>query len=130
MNLEQDDVRDAFESLGTHAWTTVCDSWSERDVANGGIYCALAPKSERKAALGGTSWNIRKGSARPGFSQRYVGGKEVTTYESGRNQDSFEPLVLLRIYHGVVPEALELVEEFRLYHNLYWDDLTSQYMKP
>lgn len=130
MSLKQEDVQRRFESLGTDAWTTVYESWSESGQAHGGIYCALAPVSLRSKALGGQSWNVHKGDFRPGFSQSNENGEWVTRYEPGAIDRGFEPLILLRTFYGVIPGSLEVVEQFRLYHNLYWDELTSQYMKP
>lgn len=128
--MDQTHQRRFFESLGTSAWTTVCESWYEKGVRNGGIYCALAPQSSREKALNSPSWDVTKGDFAPGFSQHHDdNGEWVTTYESGGGHNGFEPLVLLRDYHGAVPSTLEVVEHFRIFHNLYWDDLTSQFMK-
>ncbi|QNA75370.1 hypothetical protein C8250_028890 [Streptomyces sp. So13.3] len=131
MDLEQTDVRQMFENAGTGIWTTIYDSWHESGVANGGIYCALAPLSHREAAVRDPGWDIMAGDFRPGFSQHYEDGQTVVTYLPGaRSSELVEPLVLLREYGGVIPSELELVEQFRLFHNLYFDKLTSQYMKP
>lgn len=130
MNLDQEDVHERFQRAGTGPWTLVCDSWYEEGVTNGGVYIALAPQDKREKALGAPSWNLSKRPHGPGFSQYQENGEWVTVYERGREDRGFEPLVLARNYHGVVPDTLEIVEEFRLYHNLYWDELTQQFMKP
>jgi hypothetical protein len=61
--------------------------------------------------------------------QHYEGDEYVTTYLPAGVDRGFEPLVLLREYHGVAPRNLELVEEFRLYHNLFWDESTKQFIQ-
>ncbi|MFD3520731.1 hypothetical protein [Streptomyces sp. NPDC058653] len=129
MGLRQQDVMQHFTSLERGAWTVVCDSWHDDD-ANGGIYCAFALPSKRERILSDPGWDISKGDFGPGFSQHHENGKPVATYFQDGAPDGIEPLVLLRDYHGVVPSTLELTQHFRLYHNLYWDDLTSQFMQP
>jgi hypothetical protein len=129
MDLTQDDVRSRFASLERGAWTTVCESWHDDD-ANGGIYCAFASSSERERILRGPGWDISKDDFSPGFSQHYEDGKPVTTYFSSSVPNGIEPLVLYREFYGAVPSTVELTEHFRLYHNLYWDELTSQFMQP
>jgi hypothetical protein len=129
MNLEQIDTISSFESLGHGAWTVVYESWYEERAAHGGIYCAVAPVSKRLDALGGPGWNITKGDFRPGFIQHWESDEYTTTYQPGGVNREFEPLILVREYYGVAPRSLELVEEFRLYHNLYWNESTKQFMQ-
>ena len=80
--------------------------------------------------LGRPEWDIDMEGFSPGFSRHREDGEWLTTYFSHGVHEGFEPLVLLRTYHGIVPSRVELAEQFRLYHNLYWDDLTSQFFKP
>jgi hypothetical protein len=129
MNLDQEDVHGDFEALGTEVWTTVCDSWHDDDT-NGGIYCGLALPKGRTERLGRPEWDIDMEGFSAGFSQHRENGQWVTTYLPYGAREDFEPLVIIRIYHGVVPSRVELAEQFRLYHNLYWDDLASQFFKP
>ncbi len=128
MNLNQDDVHKDFLELGSRAWTTV---WRSRrsDDESSGIYCAFAPISYRARALADPGWDLRVTDARPGFSQSYGGEAIVTTYH--RNPyEPVEPLVIQREFYGAIPSSLEIVEEFRLYHNLYWDEANSQFIQP
>jgi hypothetical protein len=130
MRLEQDDVRSSFEALGAGTWTTAYANWYKERTTNGGIYCAFAPISKRQEAVRDPGWDVTKGDFRPGFSQYHENDEWVTTYLPGSVRGEYEPLILVREYYGVAPSTLELVEQFRLYHNLYWDELTSQYMQP
>jgi len=130
MDLSQEDIQAEFEALGSGVWTAVCSDWYSDDT-NGGIYCTFAPPEGRSGRLGSPEWDIDMESFYPGFSKhREENGDWVTTYLPSGRQGDFEPLVLVRTYHGVVPSTVELAEQFRLYHNLYWDDLTSQFFKP
>ena len=45
----------------------------------------------------------------------------------GRDDQSLEPLILHRQYHGVRPEEIEVVEEYRLFHNLYSTNNSTYY---
>ncbi|MFD5683481.1 hypothetical protein [Streptomyces bacillaris] len=127
--LLQEEVRERFATLERGTWITVYESWHDED-SNGGIYCSFAPRSKRESILRHASWDIHKTDFRPGFSQHRESGELVTTYFPSSVQNDIEPLILCREYHGIVPSTLELTEHFRLYHNLYWDELTSQFMKP
>jgi hypothetical protein len=130
MDLQQDDMRAEFESWGADSWSVVTDDWHDKQ-GNGGVHCALGPQSARQKVVSDPGWDVPKGDYRPGFMQHYEGGEvSELTYVPGAGADGFEPIVLLRDYHGIVPSNLELTEQFRLYHNLYWDAHTCQYMQP
>lgn len=43
--------------------------------------------------------------------------------------DSIQPLVLKRDFYGIKPNCIELLEEFRLFHNLYFDNKSNIYIK-
>ena len=42
---------------------------------------------------------------------------------------AIEPLVILRSFHGLKLNAVEILEEFRLYHNLYDDRQNSKLVR-
>jgi hypothetical protein len=120
--LEQQDVHDEFLALGRDQWTTVWRTWREGK-ENGGIYCGLAPPDYRARALARPDWDLMVTDGRPGFSQGPgPDGELVTTYHREGGDGSVEPLVLAREFHGLHPSYLEIVQEFRLFHNLWWDD--------
>ncbi|WP_163513571.1 hypothetical protein [Fodinicola acaciae] len=127
--MEQDDVRAGFESLGQQAWSTVYDSWYESGVGNRSIYTVFADPSRREAAMAEPTWDVSIGDYRPGFVQHYTAGERTTEYDAGGEEDGFRPLVLRRNFDGIVPSTLEIIEEFRLFHNLYWDAASQQFLK-
>ncbi|WP_189946654.1 hypothetical protein [Streptomyces roseolus] len=129
MDLRQEEMLGRFTSMEQGSWTTVYESWHERN-ENGGIYCAFAPTAMRTRILESPSWDVSMGDFRPGFSQHRENGEIVTRYFRSSTEDGIEPLVLCREYHGAVPSTRELTEHFRLYHNLYWDELGTQFMQP
>lgn len=129
MDLTQRDTKDLFEALDSEAWTTVSASWHKED-GNGGIYVAFSSPDKREKAVSAPEWNLLVGDFRPGFSQHHEGDEWVTAYAPSSISDGYEPLVLAREYYGIVPSTVEIVEQFRLYHNLYWDDAESAFMQP
>lgn len=129
--LTQEDVQEYFLALGRGPWTVVYGSWSSSKQDDGGVYCAFAPPSYRERAVGDPSWDLTVTDGRPGFSQGPgENGELVTTYHrEGDDDREVEPLVLLREFHGASPSYLEIVQEFRLFHNLWWDDERLVLMK-
>ncbi len=110
-------------ALGRGPWTVVYRSWSTSKQDNGGVYCAFAPPTYREQVLGDPGWDLMVTDGRPGFSQGPgENGELVTTYHRGGDDREVEPLVLLREFHGANPSCMEIVQEFRLFHNLWWDD--------
>lgn len=118
--LSQEDVQEEFLRLDRGQWTTVYRSWYEDNKSNGGIYCGLASPDYREIALSGSTWDLRVTDSRPGFSQGPgENGELVTRYHREGDESEVEPFVLLREFDGVRPSYLEIVQEFRLFHNLW-----------
>ncbi len=65
-------------------------------------------------------WDLFIRDYRPGFSQYHDGDNETTVYHRLGGVEPSEPLLLSREFHGARPSYMELCEQFRLYHNLYW----------
>jgi len=128
VSLSQEDAHKEFLALGSQAWTVARRSWWSDD-AHGGIYCAFAPVSYRSRALADPGWDLTITDGRPGFSQSYGEQGTVTTYHRNAHEP-LEPLVLIREFYGAFPSTMEIAEEFRLYHNLRWDQDTSQFIQP
>lgn len=129
MDINQEDVRESFTSGSTDGWTEVYSSSYESQNHSYGIYCALAPADYAERALQDPGWDLTMTDGAPGFSQYYEGGEPRTEYERRTSRGGVEPLVLYREFHGVRPNFLEISEEFRLYHNLYWDGASSSFVK-
>lgn len=128
--LGQEDVQEEFLRLDRGQWTTVYRSWYEDKESNGGIYCGLASPDYRKIALSGSTWDLMVTDSRPGFSQGPgENGELVTEYHREGGESEVEPLVLLREFHGVRRSYPEIVQEFRLFHNLWWDNERHAFMK-
>jgi hypothetical protein len=129
MRLEQSDVQAEFVSASNGSWTEVYRQSYEHQNHNLGIYCALAPADYRERALNSSSWDLTITDGAPGFATYYDQDKETTVYHRQVSDDGVEPLVLVREFHGVRPSFVEIIEEFRLFHNLYWDERSSSFVR-
>lgn len=127
--LDQKDVHEEFLALGRGPWTVLYRS-RRNNKDDLGIYCALASPDYRKRAVSGSTWDLMVTDSRPGFSQGPgESGQLVTRYHREGGENEVEPLVLLREFHGVRPSFPEIVQEFRLFHNLWWDNERHAFMK-
>ena len=70
------------------------------------------------------SWDLMLGSGRPGFVTSWEDGIEKNEYYRDTHE-GFRHLVLYRDFHGRKDSYLEVLEEFRLLHNLYYDAKTG-----
>lgn len=88
-----------------------------------GIFCALIHNDAVNKCMEHPSWDLFIGNGLPGHIVRYEDGREITEYHRFGNSERLEPLVFLRRYHGIQPSHLEISEEFRHFHNAYWDPI-------
>ncbi len=77
------------------------------------IYCALVPSSEVDQALSSCEW-------------LYLLGDSVGCYRFDDEND-IGPLIIGRSFHGMRDSYVEVREEFRLFHNLYYDDRDDRF---
>lgn len=127
--LMQKDWRESIiPRIGKEQWITVYDS-TQNDIENSGIYCALIPNSKVEESLSDNSWDLMVGNGMPGCSVYYDGENETVAYHRFGDGDGIEPLVFLRDFHGVKPDFLELSEEFRHFHNLFFKSAENAFIK-
>ncbi len=100
----------------TGPWITVYDQSGEF-LNSLSHFCALTPKSRRKQVLSTPGWDLHIGSGVPSV---WLGGGEIGYSRLGLNSE-IEPFVHYRSFHGIRSGYVEIIEEFRLYHNLYHD---------
>lgn len=127
--LLQRETRSDLARISEQHWVTVYSS-SHTDDANGGRFCALVPEDRLAKVLDHASWDLTVDGGTPGFSQRRdENGAWVTTYHRFGSDDGVEPLVFRRTFHGLKPVHFELAEEFRHFHNLYYDRHNDKYVR-
>ena len=77
------------------------------------IYCALVPSSKVDQALSSCEW-------------LYLLGDGVG-YHRFDDENGIDPLVIGRSFNGIRGDYVEIREEFRLFHNLYYDDRDDRF---
>lgn len=96
---------------------------------NHGIYCAFVPNNEVDQALLTPTWDLSNGDGVPGSVIFHRDGEKRVQYLRFGDDRGIEPLVIDRVFHGMREDYLEISEEFRLFHRLYHDRKTDQYLK-
>lgn len=96
---------------------------------NHGIYCAFVPNSEVDQALLTPTWDLSHGDGAPGSVIFHRDGEKQVQYFRFGDDRGIEPLVIERAFHGMREDYIEISEEFRLFHRLYHDRKTDQYLK-
>ncbi len=113
---------------GSDIWITVYESslinQGKEDL---GLYCALVSDDKSISAVENTSWDLTYGSGRPGFVITHLNGEKKIDYYTNENE-GFLRLVLNRDFHERKPGYIEILEEFRLFHNLYYIEDAKKYI--
>lgn len=118
------------KKVGQEQWVTV---YSRNRGEWGATYffCALVPNSMVDKSLNKESWDLLMGHGKPGCSVYHDSkGNEAVTYHRYGNDDGIEPLVHCREFHGIKKDYVEVSEEFRFFHNLYYDKANNCLGRP
>lgn len=121
--LRQDAVKDSFFANGDGPWTIIYDEWFIKCRDNGGQFIALSQLNMRERVIRDVGWDVRKGEGIPGFVDH---GTEVSYFKSG-SLPEFEPLVVLQEFFGVVPDEVNISEDFRFLMRLWRDPKSGNY---
>lgn len=113
---------------GEENWITVYKNTLINDSGHDeGMYCALVTPEKSEQAMTNISWDITIGAGSPGFSMFYEDGIRVTRYHTNTDE-GYLRLVLNRDFHGRKKDYIEILEEFRLFHNLFHDQQIGNYV--
>lgn len=93
------------------------------------IYCALIPSSQIQNSLADTDWVLTNYRGIPGGMTYHKRGELQREYLRYGADNGVEPLVINRNFYGIRKEYSEISEEFRLFHKLYHERKTDQYIK-
>ena len=93
------------------------------------IYCALIPSAYIEEALSVSTWDMEFSQCMPSGMISNKGGREVREYLRYGVDNGVEPLIIDRSFHRLRDDYREISEEFRLFHDLYHDRKTDQYIK-
>ena len=109
-------------------WITVYQDRDNEEKVSLAISSVLILNRYVESLLQTPEWGGHVHELRPGFT----GGSEDSTPVYHRfvgSEYSIEPFVILRSFHGLKPDTVDILEEFRLYHNLYEDRQISKLVR-
>ncbi|QHF00521.1 hypothetical protein LCG56_27455 (plasmid) [Pseudomonas cannabina pv. alisalensis] len=113
---------------GEETWVSLYKRIFKDDKSeDGGFYSALVSQSSTEVAIKQPSWDLMLGGGGPGFVTGYENDEEVTKYLA-QSDSEYRRIVLCREFHGRKDDYFEISEEFRLFHNLYFDQKSSIYV--
>jgi hypothetical protein len=99
------------------------------DTYNYGVFCALVPNSQVDRIISELAWDLSHDDGAPCSVIYHRDGEQRVKYLRFGDDGGIEPLVIDRAFHGMRDDYKEISEEFRLFHRLYHDKKTDQYLK-
>lgn len=113
-----------------HEMITVYQAYTEGNSKHY-VYCVLIPSAHIEKALSVSTWDMEFSQDIPSGMVSNKGGREVRQYLRYGVDNGVESLIIGRSFHGLRDRGdyREISEEFRLFHNLYHDRKTDQYIK-
>ena len=130
--LQKKWLEDFIPNIGTKPWIRVYEVSPELWPEQIAIFCGLLPYGNVNESLSTNQWDIFIGDFAPSLLQSYGGhkGEQEGVYDRfGHQQFGIEPLIIRRQFRDLRPELIEISEEFRLYHNLFFESSTSTFVK-
>lgn len=89
----------------------------------------MIPSDQIEWASFKQTWRTQPATNVPAISEDFTDGKREIKYQRYANDRGIEPLVISREFYGHNGICLEISEEFRLFHNLYHNRKTDEYIK-
>lgn len=123
---------DYLHDIGNTNWVTVYkreDSDHKFGKEQCTIFSALIPESRLKDVSKTVDWDIHVGDGIPTLVINQNDSETSHEYYSFNNPNEIIPLVHLRTFYGARPQYVEILEEFRLFHELYHDKEGGTYIK-
>ena len=115
-------------SLQWNEMITVYQAYTE-EYSKHYIYCALIPSVHIEETLSVSTWDMESSQGMPSGMISNKRGKAVREYLRYGVDNGVEPLIIDRSFHRLRDGYREISEEFRLFHDLYHDKKTDQYIK-
>ncbi len=112
------------DQLGNESWVKVYD-YFQSEQAIQMFYSGLIYNEDIEAALQSIDWEIDITGGFPGCVIFSDGSIEYSRF----GMDAAEPLVFVRDYIGFRDRHIEISEEFRFFHNLYYERGRNEYLK-
>jgi hypothetical protein len=90
-------------------------------------HAILVPNSRVTDVLSTESWGHNSPDRLGPGCTKYNDGS--IQYHRFGNDEGYEAIVIYREFHGIKPSYLDISEEFKLFHNLYYDKKNEKYFK-
>lgn len=126
--LQSDFRAEILDEIGEREWITVYDRF-DNDDEKGGLFAAVLPTELEDIALSKPGNDLDFANERPGCFITYDAGEEVVHYDRFGQSNGIQPMVIHRYFNTIRPSYQEVLEEFRLFHNLYHTPGSSEYIK-
>ena len=117
--------RNKILRMGTTDWIDIYERQPSPQ-GNSIIIAGLVREQSVDQVLADDGWGVDPGQLTPDC-MTYA--DKHTSYLPHGNDEGYEPLVFERSFGGIKEESLEISEEFRLFHNLYFDPKNKKYIK-
>src|SRR3989339_258718 len=132
--LLQEDLREyVLNKMRTEQWLTLHDSRERREsrqlVDDLLFHCCMIPTSRIPEELKRSDWHDCSIDGQPGCVGFTKGKRGTIEYKRFGSFYDYEPLIIERDFGGVKDGYKELNEEFRLYHNLFFDEQKNTFQK-
>ena len=124
-----DDALRLLREAETRQWLIASWDWHSSGKGNGGMYIGLIQPDMKEKALSHLSWDVYKGKELTGFSTWSDEDGDHAEYGYAPAHGYSWPLIIHRNFYDLAEEQCDLLEEFRLYHNLWHDRKTDNYYK-
>ncbi|WP_405567791.1 hypothetical protein [Polaribacter sp. Asnod6-C07] len=108
----------------TNEWTTIYKNIRD-DENEENIFAIIFPENLRNNFLEHSSWTLNSTQFKPEFVHAFG---EKPEYQRWGIESKYEPIIFQRFYNKIYPTKIELIEEFRLYYNLYFDEKNNEYI--
>ena len=124
--LFQVSVRDWIEnSLGTEIMIPVYGGMVNNDY-DIFVQSFLLPEDMLEQEMDNDTYNAH--NLIPGITVYGLWEDDEKVYHQWGNGTGFEPIVIKRDFNGLMPDSIEIVEEFRLLFNLYYNSQKEEYI--
>lgn len=125
--LQRDVINYVTNQLSNELWVTVY-RLDKGEWGTSVFFSGLIPNQIISKSLESTDWEVLIGQGKPGCSVHYTGDKQVVEYQRISGKQDCEPLIISRDFNGIKKDYVEISEEFRLFHNLFYDKTNEKYI--
>ena len=129
--LQKEWREQVIPNLGDGQWIRVYQRSSPDNNVRLDISSAIIPNNYVHKVLDSHSWDTSVFSFAPSFERLLdeESNEIILNYYRFSNRVGVEPLVIERSFHQLKPKNIEILEEFRLFHNLYFEPTNSTFVK-